>query len=109
MVLFVSQNDNHYLTYKNCLCSTLNPLPQDNVSSLLFCAQSDADDTVYVDALSFVLSFSFTKGGKSATLTLYSSPDTYIQILTPLNGSLFVHCTELKEVVEQDANIDKKQ
>lgn len=96
------QNENPYLTLiavsiKNAPCSALNPLPLDNLSSFLFCPQSVADNAVYVDALSFALSYSFSKGSKSALLTLHSSPCTGFTLIllttiwTPLIGSPHVH------------------
>lgn len=70
----------------NAPCCTLNPFALDNnLSFFLFCPQSVADNAVYVHALSFALSYPFSKGSKFATLALNSSLDSW---LTPLIRSL---------------------
>lgn len=69
----------------------------------LFCPQSIADNAVYVHALSFALSYPFSKGSKFATLALYSSLESWLT--TRIRSC--VHCTKLKTAVVQDANLEE--
>lgn len=64
---------------ENAPCSTLNTHYYWKTTLVktcpVFSPQSTADNAVYVDALSFSISYPLSKGGKLRILTFYSSLD----------------------------------